>query len=95
MDMQKYELMVIYKPILFEDIKTNTISKIEKELKKLGGEMKEVENLGKKLFSYPIKTFKEGHYIQYDLKISPENLDKFKADLSLYSDVLRFLIVKK
>lgn len=93
--MQKYELMVVYKPILFEDIKTNTISKIDKLVKGMGGTIKEVENLGKKLFSYPIKTFKEGHYIQYELNINPSDLKTFESEISLMSDVLRFLTIKK
>lgn len=93
--MQKYELMVVYKPILFEDIKTNTITKIDKLVKGMKGSINEVENLGKKLFAYPIKTFKEGHYIQYELTIDPSDLKTFESELSLMSDVLRFLTIKK
>lgn len=88
-------MMVIYKPILFEDIKKNTITKIQKLVKELDAELVEFDNLGKRLIAYPIKSFSEGHYIQYNLTMGSEKVDEFKKELNLMGDVLRFLIIKK
>ena len=93
--MQSYELMVVYKPILFEDIKKNTISKILDLVKEMGGSLTEVDNLGKRLIAYTIKGFNEGHYIQYALEIDPGKVDEFKKELQLMQDVLRFLLIKQ
>ncbi len=93
--MQEYEVMVLYKPLLLEDIKNNTVSKIKDFIKKNKGEIKEKDNLGKRLLAYPIKKFQEGHYIEYALNLSPSKIEEFKRELRLMDNILRFLIIAK
>jgi small subunit ribosomal protein S6 len=93
--MQTYDLMMLYKPLLMEDIKKKTISKIQKLVKDLGGDMTEVDNLGKRILAYPIKKFDEGHYVRYELSLDPSRIEEFKTDVNLLDDVLRFLVIKK
>lgn len=98
--MQTYELMVVYKPILFEDVKKNSIVKLEKLVKKLQGSMQEVENLGKRLLAYEMRTpngqkFSEGHYVQYNLTITPNELGTFQKEIGMLPDVLRFIVISK
>lgn len=87
--------MIVYKPLLFEDLKNNVIKKINANVKKLGGELEEVDNLGKKLLAYPIKKFKEGYYVEYELTMDSENVKKLEHQLNLLGDILRFLVIKK
>jgi len=94
-NMGEYEVMILFKPILVEDIKKNTVSKIEKFVEKNKGKFTEVENLGKRLLAYPIKKFDEGNYIEYSLELDASVLDEFKKELNLMDNVLRFLILKK
>ncbi|MCA9381246.1 30S ribosomal protein S6 [Candidatus Dojkabacteria bacterium] len=93
--MQKYEVMILYKPLLLEDIKKNTTSEIEKFVSSKGGSIKEVDNLGKRLLAYPIKKFEEGHYIEYTMEIEPSHIKELERELSLLDNVLRFLVIKK
>lgn len=93
--MQKYELMVVYKPLLFEDIKKSTISKLETFVKSVNGTLKEVDNMGKKLLAYPVKKFKEGYYVEYKIELDPSHVSAFKNELNLAQDVLRFLLLSK
>jgi small subunit ribosomal protein S6 len=93
--MQKYELMILYKPLLLDDIKKNTYSKIEEFVKDNNGEIKEVDNLGKRLLAYPVKKFKEGHYIQYDLSLNPNKTAELKRNLTLQDNILRFIMIRK
>ncbi len=93
--MQKYEVMIVYKPLLFEDIKNNTLKKIQAQVEKLEGKLKEVDNMGKKLLAYPIKKFKEGYYVEYELHMDSGNLLKFQRQLNLMPDILRYLVIKK
>ncbi len=93
--MQKYEVMMLYKPLLLEDIKKNTISVIEKFVTSNGGTFSEVDNLGKRLLAYPIKKFEEGHYIEYIMQIDPKHIKELERELTLLDNVLRFLIIKK
>ncbi len=88
-------MLVLYKPLLLEDIKKNTISKIEKFVTQKKGTFTEVENLGKKLLAYPIRKFEEGHYIEYKLTISPEHIAELKKDMQIMDNILRFIIINK
>ena len=93
--MQKYEVMMLYKPLLLEDIKKRTISSVNDFVKSNGGNLTEVDNLGKRILAYPIANFDEGHYIEYLLEINPKHIVELKKEMSLLDDVLRFLIIKK
>lgn len=93
--MQKYEVMIVFKPLLFEDIKNNSLKKILQTVEKMSGTLTEVDNLGKRLLAYPIKSFKEGYYVEYELDLDPSQSDEFSRQLNLLQDVLRFLVIKK
>ncbi|MDQ6985885.1 MAG: 30S ribosomal protein S6 [Candidatus Dojkabacteria bacterium] len=93
--MQKYELVLLFKPLLFEDIKNNALKKIETFIKDFGGTLTETDNIGKRLLAYPIKNFKEGYYVEYELALDPAKIKEFKTDLNLVQDVLRYLLIKR
>jgi small subunit ribosomal protein S6 len=90
----KYELMVILKPLLPEDIRAGIQKRLESLLKKFKGEIKAQDNWGKKHLAYPIKKNDEGYYIVYQLEMDPSTIDSFKQELKLISDILRFLLTK-
>jgi small subunit ribosomal protein S6 len=87
--------MVLYAPLLLEDIKKNTLKKVLTHIEKNGGKLDEVENLGKRLLAYPIKKYQEGHYILYKLTYSSSNIKKLENELKLTENILRFLLIKK
>jgi small subunit ribosomal protein S6 len=87
--------MILYKPLLLEDIKKSTIKKIQDFVSDKKGSFDEVDNLGKRPLAYPIKKFEEGHYIEYKMVIEPEHIKELKRELSIMDNVLRFLILKK
>ena len=90
-----YELIIAYKPILFDDLKKGAISKIDAIIKELDGSWEQVENHGKKLLAYEIKGMKEGHYVEYKLNMDSMKSDILVKELNLNQDVLRFLVIKK
>lgn len=96
--MQEYEMMILYVPLLLDDIKKNTTSKIEKFVKSKKGTLEEVKGeVGntKKLLAYPIRKYEEGHYIEYKLKMDPSDISELERLIKLQQDVLRHLIIKK
>lgn len=88
-------MMILFKPLLMEDIKNTTIKKINKYLESKKGKLREVDNMGKRMLSYPIKKFDEGHYVVYNLSLDPEFVEDFETQLKLMDNVLRCLIIKK
>lgn len=91
---KKYELMVILKPLLPEDIRFGIQNKIEKLVKTSGGNISNLDAWGKRHLAYSIKKHDEGYYIVYQLVLDPKHSDKFQLELKLMSDILRFLLIK-
>ncbi|MBD3363111.1 30S ribosomal protein S6 [Candidatus Dojkabacteria bacterium] len=91
----KYELMIILKPLLPEDIKSKIINKIEGLIKENQGEIVSNDVWGKKHLAYPIKKHDEGYYVLYEMQMPTDNVKEFDSELGLINGVLRFLRVKR
>ena len=90
----KYELMVILKPLLPEDIRSGIQKRIEKYVKDAKGEVLVTDVWGKRHLAYAIKKHDEGYYLVYQVKLDTEFSDKFQRELKLMSDILRFILIK-
>jgi small subunit ribosomal protein S6 len=90
-----YELMIILKPLLPEDIRSGIEKRLNSLVKKLGGDVKSSDVWGKKHLAYKIGSHEEGYYIVYDIDLPGENLKEFDTELKLFNDIIRFLITKK
>lgn len=93
--MQKYELMVVLKPLLVEDIKEKVMKKLEKVAKDHKANLEVKELMGKRLLAYPIKKYKEGYYVLFTLEANPAETKDIEKALNLTDEVLRFLLVKE
>lgn len=92
---QKYELMVILKPLLPDNVRKDVQKSIADLIKKHGGEIVEKEVWGKKYLSYPIQGQKEGYYIVYQITHSPKKLPEIKPELDSNGEVMRYLFLTK
>jgi small subunit ribosomal protein S6 len=90
----KYELMLILKPLLPEDIRDKAVSKIEKILKKHEGEIINSDVWGKRHLAYPIENNDEGYYIVYKFNTEISKVNNINEELGRIDDILRFLISK-
>jgi small subunit ribosomal protein S6 len=91
----EYELMVILKPMLPEDIRTGVEKKIESMIKKFKGEVVSVDEWGKKHLAYKIGKHEEGYYIIYSFTMPGKKTDEFKSGLKLMADIIRFMVVRQ
>jgi small subunit ribosomal protein S6 len=92
---RKYELMVIMKPLLPDNVRKNIQDKIAKLISDGNGKIVEKEVWGKKYLAYEIKKQNEGYYIVYQITLSPDALDEIKKEFDLTGEILRYLFVKK
>ena len=94
MDIHKYELMLILKPSLPENVRVSILNKINEVVSEGGLSLVSQDNWGKKYLSYPVKKHNEGYYIIYNLesgkKFSTENIEKLTKSLRLMSELIRF-----
>lgn len=90
---RNYEMMVVLKPLLPDDLRKSIhkefVSMIEKN-----GEVLDVDVWGKRYLAYKIQGHNEGYYIVYDFKSSPDVINEMKRVLQLRQEILRFMIVE-
>lgn len=93
--MQNYELMLVLKPLLVEDIKEKVMKKLEKLAKDHKATLTVKDLMGKRLLAYPIKKYKEGYYVLYNLEAAPSDAKELEKSLNLSDEVLRYLLVRE
>jgi small subunit ribosomal protein S6 len=92
----KYELMLILKPSLPENVRVSILSKIDDIISSGGLSLAHQDNWGKRYLSYPIKKHTEGYYIIYNLESNSEfvteNIEKINKALGIMSEIIRFSV---
>jgi small subunit ribosomal protein S6 len=91
--LSQYEVAILYDPDLEVDL-----SKAEDRVKKVftdnGGEVKSIDNWGKRKLAYPIKHNEHAIYVFYTVELPAEALSKVDASLNITDEVIRFLITR-
>jgi len=91
----KYELMVIIKPLLPEDIKSKVLKNMEEFLSKNSGKIEKTDIWGKRHLAYKIKGHEEGYYIVMNLELDASKVKDFEKYLKLQNDILRYLLIRE
>jgi len=89
----QYEIAVLYHPDLEIDLEKAT-SRVEKIFTDNGGEVKNVDNWGKRKLAYPIKKNEHAVYVFYTVDFPAESVRKVEATLNITDEVIRFLITR-
>ena len=90
-----YELMVILKPMLPEDIKAKVLKSLEDNVAVAEGKLVATDVWGKRHLAYPINNHEEGYYIVYKLELAQSKVTEFKKQLKLTNGVLRSVLIKE
>lgn len=91
--MQQYEIAILYDPDLEIDLEKAT-SRVEKIFNDNGGKVTNVDNWGKRKLAYPIKKNESAVYLFYTLDLPGEAVKKIETTLNITDEVIRFLITK-
>ncbi|HSW80504.1 MAG TPA: 30S ribosomal protein S6 [Candidatus Saccharimonadales bacterium] len=91
--MNQYEVAVLYDPDLEIDLDKAT-KRVEKIFADNGGEVKNVDNWGKRKLAYPIKKNEHAIYVFYTIEFPPESVQKVESVLNITDEVIRFLITR-
>ncbi len=92
---KEYELMVILKPLLPEDIRSGIEKRLETLIKKMKGSIKDTDVWGKRHLAYKIDNHEEGYYIVYDLELDPSKVKEMNEEIKLFNDIIRFILIRK
>ena len=92
--MNKYEMTVIVSAKIEDEARNNTIEKVKEYITRFGGNVTNVDEVGKMRLAYEIQHQKEGFYyfIQFESDSScPAEVEKM---VRIMEDVMRFLCVR-
>lgn len=92
--MTDYEVTYILRPSLEESEVEERANAIGEILKSQGGEIVNIERLGKKRLAYEIEDVREGNYVVMQFKSAAAASKELERQLKLHEDVLRALIVR-
>lgn len=92
---RKYELMVIIKPLLPENVRIGVESKIIESLESGEGRLEKTDVWGRRRLAYPINKYSEGYYIVYEFENTSNNIKSIEKSLKSNKDILGFLLINK
>jgi small subunit ribosomal protein S6 len=95
MMLKLYETMYIADPSLSEQEVEALTERLKSEIVEKGGEVVDLQHLGKKRLAYSIKRKKDGFYFLLYFRLAAGRVAELRAGYRLNESILRFLIVKK
>ena len=89
-----YELMFIVRPDMPEEEQDKLISTLETAVTTSGGQMKNVEKMGKRRLAYTVRKFHEGVYILLTVEGGGAVMHELERRLRVTEQVIKFLTVR-
>ena len=89
-----YESVVILSASLEETQIDSVIKRIEDQVTSSGGQILNVDRLGRKRLAYQIQRSKSGYYIIHQFEAPRELISKLERNLRLDETVIRYLTIK-
>jgi small subunit ribosomal protein S6 len=92
--MRQYETMVLLSPDLEEDAVEERISSFEKHITENGGEILEIDRMGKKRLAYEINDQRHGIYFVVTYKSEDEIIKELERQFTLDENSWRHMTVR-
>ncbi len=89
-----YESAVIINAALEDEQIDSVISRIKETISHNGGEIREIENWGRKRLAYMVKKSKIGYYVFFRFNAPSSIVSKLERTYVLDEHILRFLTIK-
>ena len=89
-----YESAVLINAALEDETIQNIISRIKETISSNGGEIRDVEDWGRKRLAYIVKKSKIGYYVFFRFDALPDLIPKLERFYQLDDNILRYLSIK-
>ena len=93
--MNKYELAVVVSAKIEDDARAEVIEKVKDLITRVGGNVTDVDEWGKRRLAYLINDEAEGYYVLYNFESAPEFPAELERIARITDGILRSLVVKK
>ena len=91
--MKKYDALYIFVGVAKDDVLEAHLEKALAEVTRLGGNVLEKVQLGKRVFSRPMKKRESGVYVKVRLELDPAKVDELVKRYKLVEEVFRVQIL--
>ncbi|TCS95500.1 30S ribosomal protein S6 [Hazenella coriacea] len=91
--MHKYELMFIVRPDVDEETLKATREKVQSIIAENGGEVTNVDDMGKRRFAYLIDKYREGFYTVVNFQGKAEVVSELDHVLNISDYVIRHMTI--
>jgi small subunit ribosomal protein S6 len=92
--LKDYECAVIFAPTVTGDLLADSTKRYADIITSRGGELKEIDDWGRRSLAYEINYHREGHYLFYRFKGGNDILSELKRQLRIDENVIRHMIVR-
>ncbi len=92
--MRTYEVMYIVDPETPADKIEKLNDAVGKLIKKEGGEVVKMEEIGLKTMAYPIQKKEEGHYVLFEIKGTGQEIAELERRMRVNDMIMRYITVR-
>ena len=93
--MNKYELAVVVSAKIEDDARAEVIQKVKDLITRVGGNVTDVDEWGKRRFAYEIQKMKEGFYYFIHFEAESTVPAELEQRIRIMDHVLRYLCVRQ
>ena len=93
-NLKKYENIIIINGSYTQKNYTKVLDIVKDYIKDLA-EIEKIEELGLKRLAYEVQNQKNGYYVIFEIKATPENIKNLERFYRINDDVLKFIFVSK
>ena len=93
--MNKYELAVVVSAKIEDDARAEVIEKVKDLITRVGGNVTDVDEWGKRRFAYEIQKMKEGFYYFIHFEAESTVPAELEQRIRIMDHVIRFLCVRQ
>ena len=93
--MNKYELAVVVSAKIEDDARAEVIEKVKDLITRVGGNVTDVDEWGKRRFAYEIQKMKEGFYYFIHFEAESTVPAELEQRIRIMDHVLRYLFVRQ
>lgn len=92
--MNKYELAVVFSPLLDEESLKAELEKVETLVTRFNGTIEKVDSWGKRRLAYPIKKQNDGFYYFISFNADGSTPAEIESRIRIIENVYRYLIIR-
>lgn len=93
--MNKYELAVVVSAKIEDDARAEVIEKVKDLITRVGGNVTDVDEWGKRRFAYEVQKMKEGFYYFIHFEAESTVPAELEQRIRIMDHVLRYLCVRQ